>query len=483
MNIHKITVPPRTPIVLCKQHSNIVFHLNHFGKKSEERLPIIPRTSYDTVEEIVEEDKATILPSLKQAKEETRTHISFNRQNFQKNPPRSPPVESKDITDFHGPMKSNLFFTKYKKYLTEKEKVEIHRYAFVYYLRKKEPEHKGKKKKVSSEEEIEEKEEEEKEEKDANNKSFFKFVEGEHIGYRYEQVAILGHGSFGSVVKCIDHKTGQFVAIKTLRNTKKVQEELKLEMQILKHLQMNGENSHIAKYIDFLVFRGFFCIVMELLSESLSSAIRNSQAKKIAKESLVYCISRQLAYCIQFIHNAGVIHCDIKPDNILFTNFRKTSVRLIDFGCSCYEGQTIYSYIQTRYYRAPEIVLNLDYNTKIDIWSLGCVIYEMCTGVVLFPAESEEELFNMMVERLGLPSKQFMLKCKKKVKFIENETTLSFYKNSHTGKTYTPGARPLKDDLAAFDQNFVDFIYACLTIDPKERKTMNDIVKMPFFQN
>lgn len=77
---------------------------------------------------------------------------------------------------------------------------------------------------------------------------------------------------------------------------------------------------------------------------------------------------------IHFLHKHHIIHADLKPENILLKEMNKSGVKIIDFGSSCLEGETIYTYIQSRYYRAPEVILGLPYDRKIDIWSFGCII-------------------------------------------------------------------------------------------------------------
>ena len=76
----------------------------------------------------------------------------------------------------------------------------------------------------------------------------------------------------------------------------------------------------------------------------------------------------------------SIIHCDLKPENILLKNPKRTAIKLIDFGSSCKIGHTMYPYIQSRFYRSPEVLLGLPYDEKIDMWSLGCILYELHVG-------------------------------------------------------------------------------------------------------
>lgn len=84
----------------------------------------------------------------------------------------------------------------------------------------------------------------------------------------------------------------------------------------------------------------------------------------------------------------GIIHCDLKPENILLERCGYTNVKVIDFGSSCYIGQNAYAYIQSRFYRAPEVIFGSEYEEPIDIWSLGCIAAELLTGNYTFIAAS-----------------------------------------------------------------------------------------------
>jgi len=96
-----------------------------------------------------------------------------------------------------------------------------------------------------------------------------------------------------------------------------------------------------------------------------------------------------------------VIHCDLKPENLIFSDKSKTKMKVIDFGSSCFNYKEGFSYVQSRYYRAPEIVLGIPYTAAVDMWSVGCIIAEMVTGRPLFPAIDENELMECFVMMFG----------------------------------------------------------------------------------
>jgi dual specificity tyrosine-phosphorylation-regulated kinase 2/3/4 len=99
----------------------------------------------------------------------------------------------------------------------------------------------------------------------------------------------------------------------------------------------------------------------------------------------------QLIVSLIYMREHKVIHCDLKPENILLKHADKSGIKVIDFGSSCFDNERIYTYIQSRFYRAPEIILGIPYTMSIDMWSFGCILYEMYTGYPLFAGENEQE--------------------------------------------------------------------------------------------
>jgi serine/threonine protein kinase len=93
-------------------------------------------------------------------------------------------------------------------------------------------------------------------------------------------------------------------------------------------------------------------------------------------------ITIQCLEALEFLHKLGIIHCDLKPENILVKSYSRCEVKVIDLGSSCFQTDHLCSYVQSRSYRAPEVILGHSYDQKIDIWSLGCILAELCTGNV-----------------------------------------------------------------------------------------------------
>lgn len=106
---------------------------------------------------------------------------------------------------------------------------------------------------------------------------------------------------------------------------------------------------------------------------------------------------------LKFLEDRQIIHCDLKPENILICDAEAQKLKIVDFGSGCKTDQQVYTYVQSRFYRAPEVVLRIPYTTKVDIWSLGCIVAELFTGEPLFPGNNEQELLEYIMEVKGIP--------------------------------------------------------------------------------
>lgn len=104
---------------------------------------------------------------------------------------------------------------------------------------------------------------------------------------------------------------------------------------------------------------------------------------------------------LKFLHGLNIIHCDVKPENIMVNSYSNSLFKLIDFGSSCFIHDHLSSYVQSRFYRAPEVILGCAYDFKIDLWSLGCVLAEMFTGKVLFNGNDVQEVLVKIQSIIG----------------------------------------------------------------------------------
>jgi dual specificity protein kinase YAK1 len=135
---------------------------------------------------------------------------------------------------------------------------------------------------------------------------------------------------------------------------------------------------------------------------NLYELIKQNQFRGLST-TLVRVFAQQLLNGLALLNKARLIHCDLKPENILLKNLESPIIKIIDFGSACDERQTVYTYIQSRFYRSPEVLLGLPYSSAIDMWSLGCIVVELFLGLPLFPGSSEYNQVSRIVEMLGNP--------------------------------------------------------------------------------
>ncbi|CAO3598336.1 unnamed protein product [Absidia cylindrospora] len=247
----------------------------------------------------------------------------------------------------------------------------------------------------------------------------YKIIRQDHLMYRYEIVQVLGQGSFGQVVRCVDYKTGDTVAIKLIRNKQRFQAQALTEIKILRQLvDWDPEDKHHnIRMVDYFYFRHHLCIVFECMSMNLYELIKKNNFQGFGV-GLIRTFTVQMLRSLVLLYKHQVVHCDLKPENILLKDPNKNIIKVIDFGSSCLETERVYTYIQSRFYRSPEVILGISYNMAIDMWSLGCILAELHTGIPLFPGESEQEQLGCIMEVLGLPDRHVIDQSSRKKLFF-----------------------------------------------------------------
>lgn len=186
--------------------------------------------------------------------------------------------------------------------------------------------------------------------------------------------------------------------------------------------------------------------------------------------------------CLVLLQNKRIIHCDLKPENILLYEARKADIRVIDFGSSCKEEEKVYTYIQSRFYRSPEVILGSSYGLGIDMWSLGCILAELWTGYPLFPGENEQEQLACIMEIFGPPDRHLVDRCTRKKLFFDSVGKPRVTVSSK-GRRRRPSSKTLSQALKSEDEAFLDFITRCLRWDPERRMKPNEAVTHPFITN
>ncbi|KAL0463620.1 UNVERIFIED_CONTAM: Serine/threonine-protein kinase PRP4, partial [Sesamum latifolium] len=224
---------------------------------------------------------------------------------------------------------------------------------------------------------------------------------------RYEIIAAHGKGVFSTVVRAKDLKAKlgdpEEVAIKIIRNNETMYKAGMEELVILKKLVgADPENKrHCVRFISTFKYRNHLCLVFESLHMNLREVLKKFGRNIGLKLTAVRAYAKQLFIALKHLKNCGVLHCDIKPDNML-VNEAKNVLKLCDFGNAMFAGKNeITPYLVSRFYRAPEIILGLPYDHPMDMWSVGCCLFELYTGKVLFPGPTNNDMLRLHMELKG----------------------------------------------------------------------------------
>ncbi|KXN91029.1 Serine/threonine-protein kinase ppk15 [Leucoagaricus sp. SymC.cos] len=261
---------------------------------------------------------------------------------------------------------------------------------------------------------------------------------GTEEGHKYLILDILGQGTFGQVVKCQNMKTHEIVAVKVVKNKPAYFNQSMMEVTILELLNKNfdpNDEHHILRLRDSFIHRNHLCLVFELLSSNLYELIKQNQFQGLSTQ-LVKVFMAQLLDALTVLKDARLIHCDLKPENILLKSqvlspvLQSPQIKVIDFGSACHERQTVYTYIQSRFYRSPEVLLGMSYTSAIDMWSLGCIAVELFLGLPLFPGTSEYNQLTRVIDMLGMPPMSMLNTGKQVSQFFDTYEVW----NSHTNQ-------------------------------------------------
>lgn len=388
----------------------------------------------------------------------------------------------------------------------------------------------------------------------------FPIEPGAIIADRYQIVQLLGRATFSRAVRCYDLHRSIYeddetraadpnrtpveyaeVCLKIIHNSKDFFDQSLDEIRLLTLVNSykDPDEAHVVRLIDAFYYKEHTMIVTELLSDNLYEYSRyNRDEEKDFYFTLprLRRIALQVTEALAYVHSLNLIHSDLKPENILFVSHSRCIVKVIDFGSSSFLSDHLSSYVQSRSYRAPEVILGCDYDGRIDVWSLGAILVELVTGRVLFTSETVPEMLARIVYVCGLPFPRHVLwEGRHTSSFINKfgciyECHSSDHKDDDESYTtaegpyfiYTPvpPASPTskkpsgqtaknkknaacrsspsrKEETAAgytvlrekleeagmTDETFLSFVRDCLTLDHKKRPTSAQLLSHPFIVN
>uniref|UniRef100_A0A667Z2I0 Serine/threonine-protein kinase PRP4 homolog n=1 Tax=Myripristis murdjan TaxID=586833 RepID=A0A667Z2I0_9TELE len=278
---------------------------------------------------------------------------------------------------------------------------------------------------------------------------------GETLDKRYDVYGYTGQGVFSNVIRARDTaRAGQEVAVKIIRNNELMQKTGLKELEFLKKLNDADPDD---KFHCLRLFRHFYhkqhlCLVFEPLSMNLREVLKKYGKDVGLHIKAVRSYSQQLFLALKLLKRCNILHADIKPDNIL-VNESKTILKLCDFGSASHVADNdITPYLVSRFYRAPEIIIGKPYDYGIDMWSVGCTLYELYTGKILFPGSSNNHMIKLAMDLKGkMPNKMIRKGLFKDQHFDQNLNFLYIEVDKVTERekvTVMSTINPTKDLLA-----------------------------------
>ncbi|CAA2975289.1 LAMMER dual specificity kinase [Olea europaea subsp. europaea] len=297
------------------------------------------------------------------------------------------------------------------------------------------------------------------------------------IAGRYYVTEYLGSAAFSKVVQACDLHSGMDVCLKIIKNDKDFFDQSLDEIKLLKYVNKHdpADEHHILRLYDYFYHQEHLFIVTELLRANLYEFQKYNQesgGEPYFTLQRLQVITRQCLEALAYLHDLGIIHCDLKPENILIKSYGRCEIKVIDLGSSCFQKDNLSLYVQSRSYRAPEVILGLSYDQKIDLWSLGCILAELCSGEVLFPNEAIPMLLARIVGTLGPIDMDMLQRGHETHKYFTKEYDLYLINEETDQLEYIiPEETLLEHQLQVSDSGFIEFLLYLLETNPKRRPT------------
>lgn len=369
-----------------------------------------------------------------------------------------------------------------------------------------------------------------------DERGYINFVEGLVIKApgttkKYKMIRQIGKGTFSRVMQCEDVTSGpsdkrkKYVAVKINRSVAKYMAAAKIELEILKSIKSvdRDNTSNCIHLTQCFEYNQHTCFVFPLFGRSVYGFLRNNKYIPFATPHVKQ-FAWQIIHAIKFMHDYKIIFTDLKPENIVFVKdvpvktsiksiqtklpyaFRfwkqrmlqagyaeeeimalqvaiptDTRLKIIDFGSALFESRWHNHLVQTRHYRAPEVVLGMRWKFPIDIWSIGCIMLEFIYGRMVFNTHDSIDHLNQMETMIG----PMPLSLKKEV---PREVVRSYFHSNgklrlENAKISAVQCKPLKRYFGRGDDQMYDLVQRMLRWEPKHRITAEEALRHPYFKD
>jgi p38 MAP kinase len=287
---------------------------------------------------------------------------------------------------------------------------------------------------------------------------------------RYSSLHSIGSGAYGMVCSALDATRGSKVAIKKLSrpfqssiHAKRTFRELML-LKCMRHENVIGLLDLYCNCdaVDAASLKDVY-FVTPFMGADLNQVIKSQRLSQEHVQFLLYQVLRGLKY----IHSAGIVHRDLKPSNLAVNE--DCELKILDFGLARAQEAEMTGYVATRWYRAPEVMLNwMHYTQTVDVWSVGCIFAELLTAKPLFPGSDHIDQLLRILRVTGTPDADFLPK-------ITSQEARTYLRTLPVMKR-----RPLKEVLTSIDDEAASLLESMLELDPSKRPSAAQALSHPY---
>lgn len=324
---------------------------------------------------------------------------------------------------------------------------------------------------------------------------------GELINGRYHVQQNLGKGMFSSVVRATDSKTGGLVAIKIIRQNDTMRKAGMKEIGILEQLREADpdDKKHVIRFERYFEHKGHLCMVFENLGMNLRELVNKKGRDTGLNLTAIRVYAQQIFLGLSLFRKCNILHADLKPDNLL-VNENYNVLKVCDLGSASPTTENeITPYLVSRFYRAPEIILGIPYDHAIDVWSIGCTLFEIATGKILFTGRNNNQMLRSIMECRGkYPPKLLRRGSLTHLHFDEMLNFHSQEEDKVTGRAVVrvvdfkkptrdlrtrlmgKGTRGMTESETKELTLFLDLLERCLNLNPEKRCTPTEALRHPF---
>ncbi|KAL0112224.1 hypothetical protein PUN28_011943 [Cardiocondyla obscurior] len=330
---------------------------------------------------------------------------------------------------------------------------------------------------------------------------YYRVRVGETLDARYVVYGYTGQGVFSNVVRARDSARGNLdVAVKIIRNNEIMHRTGLKELEILRKLNDADpeDRFHCLRLFRHFFHKNHLCMVFEPLAMNLREVLKKYGKDVGLHVKAVRSYTQQLFLALKLLKRANILHADIKPDNILVSE-SKLVLKLCDFGSASHAHENeITPYLVSRFYRAPEIILGIPYDFGIDMWSVGCTIYELYTGKIMFSGKTNNQMLKYFMDLKGKMPNKLIRKGSFKDQHFDSNCNFLYHevdKVTEREKVVVMSTLPATRDLSAElggnslppEQNrkvgqLKDLLERTLMLDAGKRITVNHALAHPFIQ-